>query len=185
MQNISVSDQATDDGWETTSTASTHSTPTSKLNPPSSASPVRSSHHKQAASSKQPSATAPKPTPPAAQASRQSVLDQYWIERAKFIKHLEKRSKKFAKRSKEDYDAARWGKEKPRPIKKAASHPKAAVPPKQAPLAPVLPPPLPPRPSQKTAASPPASPGSTAVSTEPDNMIASTSKAVARVAKVG
>jgi hypothetical protein len=61
-----------------------------------------------------------RPFPPALQA--------YWKERAKFIKHLEKRSDKFAKRSKEDYDLARWGTPKKKNNTKAAIKSKKTAP---------------------------------------------------------
>jgi hypothetical protein len=47
-------------------------------------------------------------------------LEAYWIERAKFIKHLERRQKKFAKKSKADLDKAK-GIKKPKKVKPAAS----------------------------------------------------------------
>ena len=53
---------------------------------------------------------------------RQRILDTYLSERAKFFKHIKRRAKKFEKKSREDYDRARWGREpvkKPKPVKAA------------------------------------------------------------------
>lgn len=95
-ESSNISDES-DGDWETTSTTSTLlPSTTSTDHPPVSPLPALSKD------AVQPDHTA------------NPILEEYWIERAKFIKHLEKRTRKFVKRSKEDYDAARWGKEKPK-----------------------------------------------------------------------
>ena len=96
------------------------------------------------------------------------ALRAYWKERARFIKHLEKRADKFAKRSKEEYDAARWGIQ---PKKKNTKGPA-----KRLYSAPAPPTPVPPNPS----AEPPTTPLS-----DTEDMIASTSsKGALRAASV-
>ncbi|ORX40917.1 ribosomal protein L1-like protein [Kockovaella imperatae] len=44
--------------------------------------------------------------------SRQHILDAYLAERAKFVAHIKKRAIKFERKSREDYNRAKWGKEK-------------------------------------------------------------------------
>lgn len=108
-----ISDQSEED-WETTPISSTSST-----HLPSTNSDLSSDTNPPPIESKDPIQST--------QPQLHDVLDEYWIERARFIKHLEKRAKKFAKRSKEDYDAARWGKPKPKKQLKSKPPPSPTV----------------------------------------------------------
>lgn len=96
------------------------------------------------------------------------ALQAYWKERARFIKHLEKRADKFAKRSKEEYDAARWGIQ---PKKKNTKGPAKRLDTAPAPATPV-----PPNPSAESPTTP---------LSDTEDMIASTSsKGALRAASV-
>ena len=60
--------------------------------------------------------------------NEKAVLTTYWKERTKLIKHLEKRAEKFEKKSKIEYDRARWGKEPAKQDKKDKKDKKAKTP---------------------------------------------------------
>jgi len=80
-------------GWETASSDTSHSSTSKQLSKP--ARPIKEKRHRR------------KRDKPAVYGPPIDPLEQYWVERAKLVKHLEKRFTKFLKRSREDYDRAR------------------------------------------------------------------------------
>ena len=102
-----------------------------------------------------------------------SPLDAYWVQRAKFITHLEKRANKFDKKSKQDYVRARWGKPKP------AKYKPVIIPRRPPPLNRATPAPQGINPQAETPANQVSA--DTSLS-NPPNMIASTSKGLVRAA---
>jgi len=152
--------------WVTT-VASTTSFTSTYTHPPPPANPDPATHPYA------PPAVSPQPFPP--------VLQTYWKERAKFIKHLEKKSDDFARESKEEYDRARWGKQPKKKTNTKGSLPPAKT--KPARVTPVTPVQSTPTPAPKSPGTPCSdSPTSTGTS---DGMIASTSsKGALRAATV-
>lgn len=111
IPNMTESRDGNDTGWETASSTSSTST-TSQL--PPALIPVVQKRSKKRDKHSKPQRWGPPVNP----------LTQYWIERARLIKFLEKRFAKFQRKSREDYDRA-----KNPPRKQPA--PTAAVPARQ------------------------------------------------------